>query len=132
MTNVQRIYIERSAAMDIVDKLGGLPLALDQAGSYISSTQIAYDQYLPRFNKTFARMAAQRPPNSVWTYREDTIFTTWEISFATLSPGAQELLLLCGFWDNDAIWEGLLAPESVKTELGIGEYSTSNFLIGSC
>lgn len=124
------MHIDRSAAIDIVEELGALPLALDQAGSYISSTQIAYDQYLPRFNGAFAKIAGKRPPTSVWKYRrEDTIFTTWEISFSTLSTDAQELLLLCGFWDNEDIWEGLLAP---ATELGIfSKYSASDF-IGTC
>lgn len=118
--------LDRPAALEIVDKLGALPLALDQAGSYISSTQIAYDQYLPKFNLQFAKIANKRPPNAVWQYRDDTIFTTWEISFATLSPGAQELLLLWGFLDNEDIWEGILHPLGLKIELGIGQYPGSN------
>lgn len=113
---------ERTDAIDIVQKLGALPLALDQAGAYINSMQIPYSQYLPRFTSQFAIIGGRRPTNSVWQYREDTIYTTWEISFAALGPGAQQLLLLCGFLDNEDIWEGLLSPERLKTELGIGKY----------
>lgn len=122
LINFALVHIERTAAISIVDKLGALPLALDQAGSYISSAQIPYHIYLTRFDRGFARIVAKRPPNSVWKYREDTIFTTWEISFAALSPGAQALILLCGFLDNEDIWEELLFSENLKAEYGIGKY----------
>lgn len=119
------MYIERTDAIIIVQKLGGLPLALDQAGAYINSVQISYSQYLERFESAFAKIAAKRPPKSVWQYREDTLFTTWEISFAALRPGAQELLLLCGFLDNEDIWEGLLPVERMKESFGIGKEKNS-------
>lgn len=118
--------LERSAAEDIVEKLGALPLALDQAGSYIRLIQIPYSEYLPRFNGAYARIAAKRPPNSVWQYRDDTIFTTWEISFAALSTSAQELLLLLGFLDNKDIWERLLSSEILKRDLAIGRLAPIN------
>lgn len=107
-------------------KLGALPLALDQAGSYINAIQIPYGEYLPRYDGAFAKMASKRPPNFVWQYREDTIFTTWEISFASLGHGAQQLLLLCGFLDNEDVWEGLLSPDILQNHLGIGNYSLTN------
>jgi hypothetical protein len=120
LTNLLLLYIERNDALVIVQKLGALPLALDQAGSYISSMQISYSQYLSRLNSAFAEIASKRPPKYVWKYREDTVFTTWEISFAALGPAAQQLLLLCGFFDNEDIWEGLLPLERLK-EFGIGQ-----------
>lgn len=117
---------ERNAAVGIVERLGALPLALDQAGSYINSIQIPYREYLPRFDGEFSRIASKRPPNSVWQYREDTVLTTWEISFTALGPGAQELLLLCGFFDNKDIWDGLLSTGRLQTELGMGIFYPPN------
>lgn len=113
-------YLERGDAIEIVQKLGALPLALDQAGAYINSLRISYSQYLPRFTGEFARIAGKRPPKSVWQYREDTVFTTWEVSFNALGRGAQALLLLCGFLDNEDIWEGMLSRKILMAELGIG------------
>lgn len=121
LTNSLSLYTERNAAINIVQKLGALPLALDQAGAYINLGQISYAQYLSKLNAKFPIIAAKRPPKPVWQYREDTIFTTWEISFAALGSGAQQLLLLCGFLDNEDIWEGLLPAERLKEDLGIGD-----------
>jgi len=41
-----------------------------------------------------------------------TIFTTWEISFASLSHPAQELLLLCGCLTSADIPDELFVQES--------------------
>jgi hypothetical protein len=103
-----------------VTKLGALPLALDQSGAYIFSLQITFHEYLHRFDAKFKELASRKPPKQVWQYREDTVFTTWEISYSALRPAAQELLNLCAFLDNEDIPEELLPPEKLKGEFGIG------------
>ena len=114
---------EQSDTMAIVEKLGALPLALDQAGSYISAMQISFRKYLVRFECAFAEVTAKKPPTVVWQYRSDTVFTTWEVSFNALSPAAQELLLLLGFFDNQSIPEELLPLGRLSKEFRIGEIS---------
>ena len=114
---------EQSDAVLIVRKLGALPLALDQAGSYVSAMQIPFSRYLHRFEGAFAEIAAKKPAKVVWQYRDDTIFTTWEVSFNALGPAAQELLLLFGFLDNESIPEELLPLERLNNEFKIGEHS---------
>ena len=114
---------EQSDAIAIVEKLGALPLALDQAGSYISAMQIPFGKYLVRFECAFAEVTAKKPPTVVWQYRSDTVFTTWEVSFNALSPAAQELLLLLGFFDNQSIPEELLPLERLNKEFKIGKFS---------
>ncbi|KAF8248687.1 hypothetical protein K440DRAFT_642105 [Wilcoxina mikolae CBS 423.85] len=111
---------EREDAAVLVTKLGALPLALDQAGAYIYKRQITFREYLYRFNKTFAELASKKPPDSMWQYREDTVFTTWEMSFIALGPGGQALLNLCAFFDNEDIPEELLPPDILKERFGIG------------
>ena len=85
--------------------------------------QIPFSKYLLRFDDTFAEVTAKKPPTVVWKYRDDTVFTTWEVSFNALSPTAQELLLLLGFFDNQSIPEELLSLEGLKNEFGIGKHS---------
>ena len=114
---------EQSDAIAIVEKLGALPLALDQAGSYISAMQIPFGRYLVRFENAFTEVTAKKPPAVVWQYRSDTVFTTWEVSFNALSPAAQELLLLLGFFDNQSIPEELLPLEGLNKEFKIGRFS---------
>ena len=114
---------ERSDAVAIVQKMGALPLALNQAGSYISATQIPFSKYLLRFESAFVEVMAKKPPAVGWQYRDDTVFTTWEVSFNALGPAAQEMLLLFGFLDNESIPEELLPLERLNDEFRIGELS---------
>ena len=116
---------EQSDAQAIVRKAGALPLALDQAGSYVSSLRIPFSKYLLQFEGAFARVTAKKPPGAVWKYRDDTVFTTWEVSFNALGSAAQELLLLFGFFDNASISEELLPRERLNHEFVIGEPSFS-------
>jgi len=85
-------------------KLGFLPLALTQAGSYISHMQISFQNYLNLLDQEFGRAAESGGPGWLSDQRtgclNQDVFTTWEVSFARLSPPAQELLLLCGFLAN--------------------------------
>ena len=117
------VNAEQSDAIAIVGKLGALPLALDQAGSYISAMQIPFSRYLIRFQSAYAEVTAKKPPAVVWQYRSDTVFTTWEVSFNALSPAAQELLLLLGFFDNQSIPEELLPLERLNKKFKIGGLS---------
>ena len=112
---------EQSDAVAIVRKMGALPLVLDQAGSYVSAMQIPFSKYLVRFEGTFAEITAKKPPTVVWQYRDDTLFTTCEVSFHALGPAAQELLLLFGFLDNESIPEELLPLERLADEFRIGD-----------
>ena len=102
--------------------MGALPLALDQAGSYVSKMQIPFREYLLRFEGSFAEVTTKKPPAVVWQY-QGTVFTTWEVSFNALGPAAQELLLLFGFLDNESIPEELLQLERLNDEFKIGTIS---------
>ena len=96
-------------------KLGFLPLALTQAGSYISHMQTSFQHYLNFLDGEFGKVAKSGGPG--WLSDQKTgnlnrnIFTTWEVSFAMLSRPAQELLLLCGFLANADIPDKLFFQE---------------------
>jgi hypothetical protein len=93
---------ERSIAVAISERLGFLPLALDQAGAYIAAGEKPLDDYLPLYEEQFAKVASEMPARGV-RWCEDGVFTTWEVSFWALGKAAQELLTLCGFLDNEDI-----------------------------
>ena len=119
-SNSFHVCVEQSDAIAIVRRVGALPLALDQAGSYVSTMQISFRKYLLQFEVAFAKVTAKKPPTVVWQYRDDTVFTTWEVSYNALGQAAQELLLLFGFLDNDSIPEELLPLERLSNEFEIG------------
>ncbi|GAP91783.2 putative alpha beta-hydrolase [Rosellinia necatrix] len=94
-----------SAAGDLVDVLGRLPLAIDQAGSYIAEQAINFTSYLDLFESNKAQLLTNKPPKAVWSY-EHSVFTTWEISYnqlSTLSPLSTMILDLCAFFQSDEI-----------------------------
>lgn len=98
-----------SADMTVVRKLsstlGNLPLALDQAGAYISEQGINFNEYLDIFSSTKAHVLENKPPKAVWSY-EQTVFTTWEMSYSKLEKENElsvKLLEIGGFFSFDDI-----------------------------
>ena len=95
------------AARILSEKLGCLPLAIDQAGAYIASNQIPLNAYIELYERNRKAALSWGPENAIRKYREG-VLTTWEVSFNAIeeeNPKAAELLLLCGFLANDDISE---------------------------
>jgi len=103
--------------------LGYLPLAIKQAGAHISVQRRSFlgspsqfqthalRSYLDAFKKNAKILLQRKPARSTWDYRNDTVFTTWEVSFAAIReemPDAAQLLLLCGFLAKSDIFEEML------------------------
>lgn len=114
------MHTERDIARQVAVKLGFLPLALAQAGSYIAQRQISFQKYLTLLYGDFRTIATRGGAKGTKNLNR-TIFTTWEISFASLSHPAQELLLLCGFLENADIPDELLVQESKVPFDWVGE-----------
>lgn len=112
---------DNEVAGKIAEKLGYLPLALDQAGGYISAMQLPLDRYLPLYEKSYKRVTSTNNPGLAKRYRNDTLFTTWKISFDSLPKLASELLLLCAFLaDQDVVEEVLERARDMIHWLGEG------------
>jgi tetratricopeptide (TPR) repeat protein len=103
--------VARDTALRISTDLGGLPLALDQAGAYIEETRCGLATYLDLYRQRRAELLRRRggfsPPHP------ESVATTFVLSFervASASPAAADLLRLCAFLYPDAI------PEEIFTE----------------
>lgn len=90
---------------DLVERLGRLPLALEQAAAYIKVTRTKYYRYLNILEESglkafeFDETDFNKPE-----YYEKSVTTTWEISFsAIVHEGAKQLFYLCSF----------MAPEKI-------------------
>jgi tetratricopeptide (TPR) repeat protein/DNA-binding CsgD family transcriptional regulator/transcriptional regulator with XRE-family HTH domain len=100
----------RTQARAIVRILGGLPLALDQAGAYMEESGCSLAEYLNLYQRSRTNLLKRRG-NAPTSYHH-TVATTWQISFQQAkqeSPAAAELLTLCAFLHPDAIPETLLS-----------------------
>ncbi len=99
----------RTQAEGIVEEMGGLPLALDQAGAYIEETGRSLADYLSLYH-TRRKELLQRRSQFSPDYPA-SVATTWSLAFQKVeqaNPAASALLQLCAFLDPDAIAEELL------------------------
>lgn len=93
---------EKKTARKLADSLGRLPLALEQAGSYIETTGRSISEYFNMFKQYKEKLLSRgKPPD----YPE-TVSTTWEISFQRIREKfdeAVDLMNLVAFFGPDDI-----------------------------
>jgi len=102
---------EAALAREISDEVGGLPLALDQAGAYIEETGCGLEDYLTLLRQRFEDLAQRR--GGVDSDHPVSVAATFAMSFDKLAkqdPAAAELLNPTAFLVPDAI------PEEIFTE----------------
>ena len=99
---------EAQVAQDLARMLGGLPLALDQAGAYIEETGCLPADYLERSQRHQAALLQRRGHSRE---HPESVSTTFALAFQNVqraSPAAADLLRLCAFLAADAIPEELI------------------------
>ncbi|XP_046851836.1 uncharacterized protein LOC124445170 [Xenia sp. Carnegie-2017] len=107
---------EMSAARKLVEELGGLPLALEQAAAYICYLKCPLSSYLETFLKKRLSLINQQQVNPTSTYYSDerlTVQTTWQLNIdhiAQHSEGKNAIRFLnaCIYFNPHEIQEGLI------------------------
>ena len=109
-------------ARQIVETLGGLALAIDQAAAYIGTRDIPLKSFAEVFEKRKSAILKHTPTH--WEYSKSrleerdkplSVFTTWEMTFEQLQVTNDErdslvhLLTLGAFIDTQDISEGLFS-----------------------
>ncbi|KAF2719286.1 kinesin light chain 1 [Polychaeton citri CBS 116435] len=100
-------------ALQLVEKLDGLPLALATAGAYLRQTPMTCQQYLRHLEKSRAKLQKLSP--DLTTYEDRTLYSTWQVSFEQIerkSSLSANLLRLWAYFDNQDIWFELLKNAS--------------------
>ena len=100
---------DREVAMEISKELGGLALALDQAGAYVEEVQCSLSDYLSLYRTRRAEVLKER--GGLVGDHPDSVATTWSLSFervAQQSTAAADLLRFCAFLAPDAIPEEII------------------------
>jgi tetratricopeptide (TPR) repeat protein len=101
---------EVTLARKISEELGGLPLALDQAGAYIEETGCGLAGYQQVYQQR--RMELLKRRGSLSNDYPETVATTWTLSFEKVkqqSLTAADLLYCCALLHPEAIPEELFA-----------------------
>lgn len=118
---------DQGYARAIVRELGGLPLAIQQAGAYIERNG-DLSAYLEIYQAHRAELLRQgKPDKDKYGY---TVSTTWSLSFHKVqkaNPAAIELLRLCAFLDPDAIPEEMVTGGTQALVSGLGPVSSDSY-----
>lgn len=115
LSAISEAQFEQASA--IVQRLGGLPLALDQAAAYVEDTSCSLTEYLDQLVLQPGLLLGKR--GQYTGGHPEPIATTWSISFKALNKRSRtsiELLTFCSFLDPDGIPEELFPVAS--EELG--------------
>jgi tetratricopeptide (TPR) repeat protein len=105
---------DRSRARAICEELGGLPLALDQAGAYIEETRCSLSDYQQHYQTRRTRLLQRR--GGLVPDHPDAVATTWSLAFEKVeqaNPAAADLLRLCAYLAPDAIPEEIITKGTV-------------------
>ncbi len=100
---------ERTLALELVRELGGLPLALDQAGAYMEEAPCSLTEYVQLYQKE--RFALLKRRGGIVEDHPEPVAMTWRLSFEQVeqaNPAAADLMRCCAFLDPDAIPEELI------------------------
>ncbi|MBE8520119.1 tetratricopeptide repeat protein [Amycolatopsis sp. H6(2020)] len=93
----------------ISEKLGDLPLAIEQAAAWLAETGMPAQDYVELFDEKVAEILDTAAPNDY----EVSVAAAWNVSFDELSsrsPAAHQLLQVCAFF----------APEPISRSLFTG------------
>jgi tetratricopeptide (TPR) repeat protein len=106
------------AAVELVTILGGLPLALDQAGAYIEETGCSLTDYVQRYSQQRSSLLNRRGSSS-GAHHPQSVTTTFKLAYERVEreqPAALQLLWVCAFLQPEAIPEELFVEGA--TNLG--------------
>ncbi len=95
---------EVERAKRLAEELGYLPLALEQAGAYISKNEVLFKDYLTAYqNEHLITLEKSKPDTGKYT---KTVATTWRINFNEIKKkftASADLLSFCAFVSPDDI-----------------------------
>ena len=111
-----RLPGEYAAATELVEVLGGLPLALDQAGAYIEETGCGLADYLQSYGTQRSHFLARRgiPGGD----HPDSVAATFRLVWQRVQrehPPAAEVLRVCAFLAAEAIPEELFLADCTSS-----------------
>lgn len=110
---------------ELVNELGCLPLALEQAGAHIRSLQCPLSKYLEQYKRERLHLFCEHPVNPVWEYESLSrlsVHTTWLLNFEYVKTSkygeiATRFVQAAAFFDPDEIYEGLINAELLSRDV---------------
>jgi len=90
-------------ASELVKRLGLLPLALEQAGAYISNVRLTITDYLKKLDSVGLEPFKNEAGWAIPTDYKSIVTATWKVSFDKLSEEEKQLFYLCAYMSPNRI-----------------------------
>ena len=104
-------------AICLTKELGALPLALEQAAAYITTSPIplSFTEYLEKYQAVKMRLLKQQPATalSIEAQHRLSVHTTWELNFEFVkeqSPAAASMMRISAFLDSENVPIDIINP----------------------
>jgi tetratricopeptide (TPR) repeat protein len=110
------------AAIELVNELDGLPLALSTAGAYLEHVTMGFSEYLQLYKASWLKLQTTTP--QLASYEDRSLYTTWQITFDGIeqqNPASAKLLKLWAYFDKQDLWFKLLRSGLPKEQDWIQE-----------
>lgn len=104
------------AAIELAQRLDGLPLALASAGAYLEQVPISCTEYLQQYDRSWVQLLED---TSELPSYDKALCTTWNISYAHIKKQNSNAALLLRQWayfDNNDLWYELLQDGDRKPD----------------
>lgn len=82
-----------AGSLELVNLLQGLPLAINQAGSYIRETGTNALRYMKLCEESWGELMTQQHQFATLEATSPSMLTTWTVSFNELQKNARTLLI---------------------------------------
>jgi tetratricopeptide (TPR) repeat protein/DNA-binding XRE family transcriptional regulator len=123
---------DRAQAETLVVAMGGLPLALDQAGAYIEETSCGLSGYLELYRTHRTHLLQRRSAGPA--AHPEPVAVTWRLAFLKVeqaNSAAADLLRFCAFLAPDAIPEAMITEGGTKLGPLLGPVATDAFILNA-
>jgi hypothetical protein len=101
----QKSEFNQEKAEAITATLDGLPLALNQIGSFMVQRKVPLQDFLALYERNSANVDSKTVMNINYNH---TLATVWEMSLSRLSGNARALHMILAFLDPGCVQESLL------------------------
>ncbi|KAH9433926.1 hypothetical protein MCOR02_005961 [Pyricularia oryzae] len=113
-----------TAAVELCELLGGLPLAMEQVAAFIRDRDFLFSEVLPKLKKSAEKVFARTQAIDAY---EHTVSTVWNLSLEQLSEQAKILHNVLAFFDPDHISEHLINQTKVRLNDPVWEFLLDDF-----
>jgi hypothetical protein len=110
---------DETTAQQLAEELGYLPLALEQAASYILELRWSFDKYRERFHEARPELLSYQAEGG--TRYPASVAKTWTITLERLGPLARALLRLAAWFAPDGIARGIFLADPAIFSEALGE-----------